>query len=372
MRIALVSCVYPPYKSGIGNVAASHARQLTDLGHDVTVFCPAHDDAPGVSTHDGIAVERLRPLIRHGNSALVPQLWSRVKHFDAAYIMYPFFGGAEFAAAAARRHGVPYVVFFHMDVIWSGWRGKALDAYERLLEPSLMRGAHAVLASSHEYAASRSLGKIRGLSVIESPYSLDLDRFRPPEPGEELAEPPAILSVGAMDVGHAFKGVPELIQAFSVVRSHVPCQLVLVGDGELRKGYEQQAHATGCGADITFLGRADDAALANAYRTATVMALPSTTAEEAFGVVLVEAMASGCPVIASDLPGVATVAKSGGGTLVPPGDVRALADALRDVVTNPARRREMSAAAIAGISRYQPDAERERLARAFAGIQPRR
>ncbi len=371
MRIALVSCVYPPYKSGIGNVAAAHAGHLTALGHQVTVLCPAHDDPPGRSIVDGIPVQRLGAAVRHGNSALVPQIFNQVKGFDAAYLMYPFFGGAEPAAAGCRARRIPYVVFFHMDVLWGGWRGGVLAGYERAVEPSLMRGAHAVLASSHEYADSRSLGRIRGLRVSESPYSLDLTRFHPPTGDEQLAQPPVVLSVGAMDRGHAFKGVPQLIQAFAAVRRTTPCRLVLVGDGELRPGYERMARGTGFGDDITFLGRADDDALAAAYRTATVMVLPSTTAEEAFGVVLVEAMASGCPVVASDLPGVAAVARSGGGLLVPPGDVAGLADAIGRVVADPALRASMSQSALDGIDRYRPEAERQRLAQAFAGIRAR-
>ncbi len=369
MRIALVTCVYPPYMSGMGNVAASHAHHLRDLGHEVVVFCPAHDDAPGWQEVDGIRVERLRPTVRHGNSALVPQLLTRMRGFDAAYLHYPFFGGLEFAVIAARARRIPYVVFFHMDVLWDGWRGAVLKAYERFVEPWLLLGARAVLASSTEYADARSPSRVRGLVITESPFSLDLDRFHPPAHGGELADPPVVLHVGAMDQGHAFKGVPQMIDAFARVRAEgVPCQLTLVGDGELRPSFEERARLTGYADDITFLGRASDEDLARAYRSAAVTVLPSTTAEEAFGVVLIEAMASGCPVVASDLPGVASVARSGGGTVVAPGDVAGLAAALEPILTDPARRAAMSRAALAAIPRYHPDSERDRLARAFAGI----
>ncbi len=371
MRIALVSCVYPPYKSGIGNVAARHAHQLTDMGHQVRVLCPAHDDAPGRDIIDGIAVDRLRPLIRHGNSALVPQLATRVAGFDAVYIMYPFFGGAEPAALGALTCGIPYVIFFHMDVMWDGWRGRVLTAYERAVEPHLMRRAHQVLASSHEYANASSLARIRGLDVRESPYSLDLSRFHPPEPDMPLPAEPTVLFVGAMDIGHAFKGVPQLLEAFAQVRRQITCKLELIGDGELRAGYEQLAAATGFGADITFLGRVDDAALAQAYHRAALVALPSTTGEEAFGVVLAEGMASGCPSIASDLPGVAAVVRSGGGILVPPGNVPALAEGILSVVRDPEYRTTLSRTALAGVTRYHSQAERDRLSAAFAGITPR-
>ena len=363
-----MACVYPPYKSGIGNVAARHARQLTDMGHRVTVFCPAHDDEPGRDIVDGIIVERLRQLVRHGNSALVPQLAWRTRGFDVVYVMWPFFGGAEAAAIGALLRRTPYVVFFHMDVLWSGWRGRVLNAYERVVEPWLMRRASAVLASSTELAQASSVGGVEGLDIIPSPYSLDLSRFRPPTSDERLADPPTVLFVGAMDSGHAFKGVPELIRAFAKVRADTPCSLELIGDGDLRPEFTRLAQASGAGDHITFLGRVDDDGLAAAYRRAAVVVLPSTTREEAFGVVLAEGMASGCPCIASDFPGVDAVVRSGDGILVTPGDVDALGRAIADVVGDPARRMSMSRAALAGIGRYSPEAERERLASVFDGL----
>ena len=372
MRIALVSCVYPPYKSGIGNVAARHARQLTDMGHRVTVLCPAHDDEVGTDIVDGIVVRRLRQVLRHGNSALVPQLAWAVRDFDAVYIMWPFFGGAEAAALGARLRGIPYVVFFHMDVLWSGWRGGVLNVYERAIQPVIMRGAHAVFASSLELARASSIGGIRGLEVLPSPYSLDLERFRPRDADEPGPATPTALFVGAMDSGHAFKGVPQLIEAFTQVRDRVPCALRLIGDGDLRPGLEALAHASPARDSIEFLGRVDDDQLANEYRHASVVVLPSTTREEAFGVVLAEGMASGCPCIASDFPGVDAVVKSGDGLLVPPGDVSALADALMLVISDPDRQRAMSRAALDGVARYHPDAERQRLAAGFQGIRERR
>ena len=368
MKIALVSCVYPPYKSGIGNVAARHARQLTDMGNRVTVYCPVHDDEPGRDIVDGIVVERLRPLVRHGNSALVPQLVRHMKGHDAVYIMWPFFGGAESAAIGARMHKIPYIVFFHMDVLWDGWRGALLDGYERTAEPWIMRHAHAVLASSTELAQASSLGHVKGIRVQPSAYSLDLSRFHPPGADEPRPAVPSIVFVGAMDAGHAFKGVPQLIEAFARVRPDMPCTLELVGDGDLRPGFEALAHASGVADDINFLGRVDDDELAHTYRMGSVVVLPSTTREEAFGVVLAEGMASGCPCIASDFPGVDAVVKSGDGILVPPGDVPALADAIAAVIGDPTRQAQMSKAALAGVIRYSPEAERDRLAVAFAGI----
>ena len=225
-----------------------------------------------------------------------------------------------------------------------------------------------MLASSTELAQASSLGQVKGIRVQPSAYSLDLSRFHPPGADEPRPAVPSIVFVGAMDAGHAFKGVPQLIEAFARVRTGMPCTLQLVGDGDLRPGFEALAHASGVTDDINFLGRVDDDELARTYRMGSVVVLPSTTREEAFGVVLAEGMASGCPCIASDFPGVDAVVKSGDGILVPPGDVPALADAIAAVIGDPTRQAQMSKAALAGVIRYSPEAERDRLAVAFAGI----
>ena len=353
MRVACITCTYPPYAGGIGNVAARHARMLADAGHQVAVGTPAFDQQPGRQVVDGITVHRLPVLVRHGNSALVRDLGRLVRHADVAYLHYPFYGGAEIAATAARRAGVPYAVFFHMDVHRTGVAGGFVAAHRRLAQPRIMTGARAVLVSSADYATASSLAGLQLPNVIESPYAAP-DRFSAgtPDPGALARmsidpERPVFLFVGAMDVDHAFKGVPELLQAFSAVRDHpARPQLVLAGGGGQREHFIEVARGMGS-PDVVFPGRVSDDDLVQLYRCAYATVLPSTNSDEAYGVVLAEGMACGSPGIASALPGVRTVLIEGEtGLLVPPGDVPALADALSALLDKPDRRQEMSRAAL--------------------------
>jgi glycosyltransferase involved in cell wall biosynthesis len=146
-----------------------------------------------------------------------------------------------------------------------------------------------------------------------------------------------------MDSAHAFKGVPELLMALRFLPG---AHALLVGDGDLRPKFEQQAHDLNIASRVHFLGRTDDATKVDALRTADVFAFPSTRPAEAFGLVALEAMACGVPVVASDLPGVRTVVQQGKtGWLVRPGSVTELVTALEKVVSSDARRREMGEAA---------------------------
>lgn len=367
MRIACLTCTYPPYAGGIGNVAARHAQMLAGAGHEVAVGTPAFDDPPGRAVVDGITVHRLPITVRHGNSALVRGISRLVRHADVAYLHYPFYGGAEAVARACRRSGIPYAVFFHMDVHRDGLAGRFIAAHRRFLQPGILRTARAVLVSSGDYATTSSLSGLNLTDIIESPYAAP-ERFTaaPPDPaalarmGLDPARP-IVLFVGAMDIDHSFKGVPELLRAFTEMRDHpARPQLALAGGGGQREEYMRLAAELGDDG-IVFPGRVDDDDLLCLYRAAYATVLPSTNSDEAYGVVLAEGMACGSPGIASALPGVRTVLRDGEtGLLVPPGDVPALGAALRRLLDDPPLRERMSAAALEDrATRLSPAHERQ-------------
>jgi glycosyltransferase involved in cell wall biosynthesis len=122
-------------------------------------------------------------------------------------------------------------------------------------------------------------------------------------------------------------------------------RLLVVGEGDLRPRYERQAQALGLGERVRFAGRVGDDDLPRYYAASDLVVLPSVTRGEAFGVVLLEAMACGKPVVASDLPGVRVVVRTtGGGRLAPPGDATALAGAIAALGTDAGLRAALGAA----------------------------
>lgn len=375
MRIAVVVCVYPPYRGGIGHAAQRQAAILRDLGHEVVVHCPATEGArPGPDEVDGIPVVRHRPLLAYGNSALVPQLAAHTARADALFLHYPFFGGAEAAVLGALARRRPYVAFFHMDVFGEGARGAFLRAYQRTVGPLLLRGARRVLVSSRDYFDnSLQAGRVR--RVEPAPYGVDTRLYAPGEVGAAERRRlgiegtgPLLLFVGGMDAPHAFKGVPELLEAVAAARrGGSDARLSLVGDGALRAGFEERARRLGLRDAVRFHGRVDEDHLIALDQAADIAVLPSTSAEEAFGLVLIEAMACRTAVIASDLPGVRDVVGRGdaaAGLLVPPGDVPALADAIARLAADDPRRGALAARGLERVrERYSREAERATLAR---------
>ena len=155
-----------------------------------------------------------------------------------------------------------------------------------------------------------------------------------------------ILFVGGLDQAHYFKGVNYLLEAVAKLPS-TNWQLIIVGDGNLKPGYEDLAKKLNIASQVNFLGnKLNSAELAMIYRNADLFVLPSINSNEAFGIVLLEALASGVPVIASNLPGVRAVFENEiQGLICPPQDVANLKDKITKILTNSELQQKMSLAA---------------------------
>lgn len=156
---------------------------------------------------------------------------------------------------------------------------------------------------------------------------------------------PTVLYVGRLQRTSRCKGVPVLLDAFAKVAAEVPdARLVVVGDGDDVPALQAQASALALDGRVEWRGAVHGEALVAAYQQSSVVALPSLTDAESFGMTLIEAMACGRPVVGSRVGGIPSVVRDGvDGVLVPPGDAGALAAALVDVL-DPARGEALGAA----------------------------
>lgn len=346
MRVIHLSCVVPPEVGGIGSVAAREVTGLRARGVDARLIGPearSKTHIPGVSRS---FIETIHPLFRTGNASIFPDLRPRLREADVIHLHYPFYGTAEPLLLAAPSLP-PIVVTFHMDATAPGLHGAAFALHRALVQPSLLSRASVILVSSYDYARRSSLGSFFAKHpdhVKELPFGVDTEFFSPGVPTRGRfslpTDAPVILFVGGLDRAHAFKGLSLLLRAFA--RLNPQAHLMIVGDGELRSQYEDEARALGVEARVHFLGHVDAESLRDAYRSADVFAFPSTNVAEAFGLVALEAESCGLPVVASDLPGVRTVVRHGEtGLLTPPNDLDALSSALSTLLADPVMRQRM-------------------------------
>ena len=314
----------------MGTVAYQQARALAAAGVDVTVFTP-HEAIPRLRP-PGVEVVELTPLFKRGNAACLPQMVARAGHFDLLHLHYPFFGTAELLAARRLLGRTPLVLQYQMDVVGVHWKARLFEWHRRVLLPLILLAADAIVVSSNDYAASSFLApRLEALQhqLTVIPAGVDLSTFSPN--GDRLsarrrvglADAPTVFFLARLDRTHYFKGLHLLIDAVARVSDAV---LVVGGDGEWRPQYEARARAS-LGDRAHFVGDVPDAALPAYYRAADVVASPSVDRTEAFGLVILEALACGTPVVASRLPGVRTLVDEGRtGYLVEPGNVDELAD----------------------------------------------
>jgi len=353
MKIACIVCSYPPYPGGIGN-GARRLNRLLEKEHEVSVFTP----------------DSLRPWLRRGHGAFLPQLLFRLRHFDCLYLHYPFFGTAEVVWLFKIFHPkTKLIIHYHMDVHGLGFFGNLLSLPSRLICSSLLAQAETIVVSSFDYVKESAIKQYYGQhpeKFQEIPFGLDVDRFQPGLAKRQFANGVFaraqeivnfidekfikrrrvdILFVGGLDRAHYFKGVDILLEALFLSKER-NFRLKIVGDGDLRPGYEEKTAKLKLEKQVEFAGRLDDDALLRAFQAADLFVLPSINGNEAFGLVLIEAMACGLPVIASDLPGVRQVFKDGReGYLCRPGEVESLRVCLEKMISQPEKRHQMATAA---------------------------
>jgi glycosyltransferase involved in cell wall biosynthesis len=353
LRIAHITAAFPPYRSGTGTVCYHNALEAARIGHDVHVFTADYGAQPALGDDpDGVTVHRLKPIFRVGNAPLLPGLLN-VGRFDVIHLHYPFIFGAELASMRSLLSRTPYVITYHQDVILGGAMGRAVLAHEALVGRAILRGAQRLMFTTLDYGRASRVGDLMdrlGGRVIDMPNGVDPAVFHPHIDTSALRDryrlTPAdrvALFVGGLDRAHYFKGVPVLLEALARI-ADPRVKAVIVGDGDLRAQFQGQASALGVAERVIFAGRVAQAELPAHYAMCDLLVLPSITMGEAFGIVLLEAMACAKPVIASDLPGVRTVAAHGEcGLVFPPGDSAALASALGRLFADGDLRRRMGA-----------------------------
>ena len=245
-----------------------------------------------------------------------------VRHLrpDVVHVHEPFSPGLSLAAAMAAR--APVVATFHAcaDRLWT------YRLFAPLLRIVLRRCHHAVAVSD---AAAALLTRDLGLRAEVRHNAVDLETFAGAVP-LPLPPAPTVLFVGRLEPR---KGVRVLLQALPALIARVPdVRVLVVGDGDGRGEIERlpaplRAH-------VQALGAVSDGDLLRCYASADLLVAPAL-GRESFGIVLLEAMAAGLPVVASDIPGYRAVVRDGiDGLLVPAGDAEGLAAALATVLTN--------------------------------------
>lgn len=352
MRILQVLYYYEPYTSGLTIYAARLACEMTARGHHVQVICSRHESSlpKHEITADGIEIIRLPVLANVDRAVLLPTLipvvLSRLKDVDVVHLHLPMVETA-LLVALCRAFRKRVVVTHHADLVLNGSVFTKLAAsVDRFSSIIGGRFANAFVSNTASRAEVSPIGRFmrHNLQVIPPPLPLhplppDADTLFRDQRG--WGERPVIGFVGRYA---SEKGIEVLLQTIPLIRMRYPDALLALAGPHTdpRTGQRREGPWTvwldRYGYAVEELGSIYGDDLASFYAAMDVLVLPSVDWTESFGMVQVEAMQQGTPVVASNLPGVCEpIANTGGGLLVKPGDVNALATAITEVLSQPRR-----------------------------------
>ncbi|MBI4267207.1 MAG: glycosyltransferase family 4 protein [Chloroflexi bacterium] len=345
MKIALV-CPYDfAHPGGVANHITALDSYFTGLGHQVRVIAPASGEVSNFGDRfirigtpypfpSSGSIIRITVSINLGST--IKKVLAREK-FDIVHLHEPFM--PMLCSAVLRFSNATNIGTFHA---YQGRPGyNFLRPVSSWVIGRRVRKLHGRIAVS-EPARNFVNGHVRGDYRI-IPNGIDIKHFSPDvSPIEEFCDGKQnILFVGRLEIR---KGLNYLLKAYLQVKQEIAnSRLIVVGPGtRLRKRYENWVKRNAL-KDVVFVGYASYADLPRYYRTADVFCAPATS-RESFGIILLEAMAVGTPIVASNIDGYASVLTSGEeGILVPPRNSHELANALISLLNNQARRRQMGA-----------------------------
>jgi rhamnosyl/mannosyltransferase len=288
---------------------------------------------------DGINVMRLKRSFNFAAAPICPDMSRRIREAEADIIHIHVPNPTAILAYLASRHSGRLVVTYHSDIIRQKVMGRA---FRPVLERALRRSS-AIIATSPNYITSSSILTTFKERCRVIPHGITVERFQNRDLGatarlREQYGPRTIISVGRLIY---YKGFKYLIQAMSKVEG----RLLIVGDGPLRSELEREARNQRVADRVIFLGEVPD--VVPYYHASDLFVLASVARSEAFGIVQLEAMACGKPVINTQLDsGVPFVSIDGvTGITVPPADADSLAAAINLLLDNPELRSKYGKAA---------------------------
>ncbi|MDI5964662.1 glycosyltransferase family 4 protein [Streptomyces sp. SL13] len=335
MRIGIVC----PYSWDVPGGVQFHIRDLAEhliaLGHELSVLAPADDDTP--LPPYVVSAGRAVPVPYNGSvarlnfgflSAARVRRWLHDGAFEVIHIHEPASPSLGLLACWAAQG--PIVATFHT----SNPRSRAMIAAYPILQPALEKIRARVAVSEY---ARRTLVEHLGGDAVVIPNGVDVGFFAgaAPEPRwQGTADAPTIGFIGRIDEPR--KGLPVLMRALPRILAARPgARLLVAGRGDTEEalsGLPRQLHG-----QVEFLGMVSDEDKARLLRSVDVYAAPNTGGES-FGIILVEAMSAGAPVLASDLDAFRQVLDQGAaGELFPVEDADALADACLRLLGDPDR-----------------------------------
>lgn len=350
MRIGIVC----PYSWDVPGGVQFHIRDLAEhliaLGHQVSVLAPSDDETP--LPPYVVSAGRAVPVPYNGSvarlnfgflSAARVRRWVHEGDFDVLHIHEPATPSLALLACWSARG--PIVATFHT----SNPRSRIMIAAYPILQPALEKISARIAVSEY---ARRTLVEHLGGDAVTIPNGVDVDFFADAEPKSEWQGGPEGRTIGFIGrIDEPRKGLPVLMKALPRILEEAPgTRLLVAGRGDEEEAVASLPEKTR--ANVEFLGMVSDEDKARLLRSVDLYVAPNTGGES-FGIILVEAMSAGAPVLASDLDAFEQVLDGGeAGQLFANEQADALAESAVRLLADPERRAELRARGTRHVRRF--------------------
>ena len=328
------------YAHGGTEIAAYNlAVNMAERGHEIDVFTASINSKDSVETSEGMKIHRYSTNLSIASANLSLKLMYKPldENVEIVHAHYNIPLPDLSASRYAKKKNLPFVITYHADAQETGGnfiRNTATALYNRYVLDRVLSNADAIIATSNSYIdESKYLGKYRDkIKVV--PNGINLRDFKVDLSKEECrsrlglpCDKKIILFFGNVV---AYKGPDVLLNAFEIIKKSYPDVILLyAGRGGMQADLQKLSEEMSISDSVIFAGFVEEELKPLYYHSADIFCLPSVTLAEAFGIVNLEAMACGLPVVSSKLGGIPDVIQNGkNGIIVEPGNVEALANAL--------------------------------------------
>lgn len=329
MKILQTPARFYPHVGGVESYVYNLSKELVKTGNEVSVIC-ANEPNAGDGVVDGVKVKRLGYVGKIANTNITPKLpyaiWK--EDFDVIHTHLPTPWSADWSAIISKIKNKPIVVTYHNDIVGFRVANHIARVYNKtMLKLVLGEAKRIVITNKKQINHSPFLNKYaEKIEVI--PPGVDTKKFRPVKTDKEEN---SIFFLSVLDRYHEYKGLEYLLKAMKIVKKKInDIKLTVGGSGELLGYYKDMTNSLDLKNNVEFAGYIPEDKILEYYNRSELFVLPSISqAQEGFGIVLLEAMACGLPVVTTSIVGIAEeIDKERVGIVVKPRDVSSLADAI--------------------------------------------
>jgi rhamnosyl/mannosyltransferase len=327
MKVLHVGKFYPPHMGGIETHVQVLCRELQKRA-DVEVLVASETKDDEEFWDEGVKVTRVGTSFKVSGAPVCPGLSGKIRRAKADIVHLHLPNPPAILSYLLSRHRGHVVATYHSDIVRQQFLAKAFDPVLRLF----LKRCASIIATSAKYVETSPILSDYADRCRIIPYGIPIEQFSAYDSSEverirRQYGSRLIISVGRLIY---YKGFMHLVEAMRNIDGH----LLIVGEGHLREDLENRARAGQVSHKITFMGEIHNQDIVPYYHAADVFALASIARSEAFGIVQLEAMACGKPVVNTDLDsGVPCVSLNGKtGLTVTPNDPLALAGAINKLL----------------------------------------